>query len=137
MWKGDEAHIGYFRYMCKGNDKDTPPVVVMSEGLKFLPDLLAEYHSDYYVHQSVGNKKRKIPDLSIEDECVQHCRKHAYRVHQKMDIALALVKIYREREKGWTDYELERKMNFVLAKLDDDDSFVNETAERLVRKLTR
>lgn len=136
MWEGEEAHVGYFRYMCKGESKDVAPNIVMYAGIRFSDDIIENLHKEYYLNQPSGKKKRKVEN-TIEEELLEHCKKHKYRPCNKLAICQALLKIYRERKKGWTDYEVERKMNCVLAQLDDDDSFINEQAERFCRKLDR
>lgn len=136
MWEGEDAQRGYFRYMCKGDSKDVDPKVVMYAGLIFNQETINTLHQEYYQHPSKLKRKRK-EENTIEEELLEHCKKHQYRPHNKLAICQALLKIYRDRKKGWTDYEIERKMNCVLAQLDDDDSFINEQAERFCRKLDR
>lgn len=137
MWAGEENHQGYFRYICKGDSETVPPKIVMAAGIQFTQELLDKYHIDYYANQPEKRPKKRKMDIPIEEELLAHCKEQGYRTHNRLAICQALCKIYRSRCKGWTDYDLERKLNCVLAQLDDDDSFINETAERICRKLDR
>lgn len=138
LWEDEETHVGYYRYMCKGEDKDTPPVVISAAGIEFGADKIKIYHEEYYQHPAQQVKrKRQVTDETIEDEVLRLCKERKYTPGNTLAICQCLVKTYKRRQKGFTEYELERKMNYVLGQLDDDDSWANDVAERLCRKMQR
>lgn len=140
MWSGEENHIGYFRYMCKGVDRDTRPIVVISSGIQFTPTDLERYHQEYYDHADDYQKKRKrkADELSIEDELVKRCKDKQLRpTINKLAVIRQCIHLYKERKKGFTDYEIERKVNYACLMLDDTEEFEAEAAERICRKMDR
>lgn len=139
MWK-DGDHEGYFRYLSKGRSEAEQPVVVTRLGFQFVEvGVVEKWHSEYYEEserrKSRPAKKRIIE--SIEQEVIDRCNKRKYTAVHRLAIIEVMYDVYKERQKGYTSYEFQRKLTAVLMTLDVDGDFKKEECVRLCRMSER
>lgn len=136
LWQDEESHVGYYRYMCKGDKLGGDVAVIGGAGVEFTKEKIEQYHREYYENapKRPTKKRKDKSDETVEDETLRLCRERGYTVNNRLAICECLVKTYKRRQRGFTEFEAERKMNYVLGQLDDDDSWAKAMAERLCRK---
>lgn len=140
LWEGEENHVGHFRYLCKGVSVEEQPVVVAASGMLFTKEEIEKRHEEFWKENDNKPRKRKRvkEELSIEDEVLRQCREKKITVNNHRAVAEIILRTIRERRRGYTKYELERKVNMIMLQLDvDEDKFFKFETENIMRMMSR
>lgn len=113
---------GYITYMCKGEDVDTPPVVVGSMGL----DVDAvKYHIEYWAtNAELKKRRRKKIKGSMVDQLLQRVR--SKKLSSRHDISKEYIKMCLEANTGINVFSARAAVNTVACI--QDESLIEELA---------
>jgi len=121
----DDNWEAYIRYICKGINKDSPPVIWTRQGLDYTPEVISAAHKAYYVNQDSvdqdNKKKRKLDGGSVIHQIEAICKEKGYKSYQREDIAGVYLDMFRDARKGINVFAARAVVNTVCLLLDDPD----------------
>lgn len=131
----NDDHDAYIRYICKGVDKETPPVIWCKCGLKYGDDVIKAAHEMFYVNQAAvradNKKKAAMEKLSAVQLVEQECKRMGIKGFDREGIARVYLRLWRDARKPINVFAGRAVVNTVSLVLDGarDDDLVRKLAE--------
>lgn len=131
----DDDFQAYIRYICKGVDKDTPPVIWCHNGLLYTPEAIADAHAKFYVNRAaiIEDRARKaaVEKLRPVELLEKECKKHGVKGFDREGIARIYIRLWRDARKPINVFAARAVVNTVSQLLDgcSDDDLVRKICE--------
>lgn len=127
----DDDFDAYIRYICKGEDKDTPPVIWSRQGLDYTDQAIASAHQKYWVNnESIvenAKKRKRVEKDNICEQVEKQAKKLGLKAHDRVEVAKIYMRLFRDARKGINVFAARAVVNTVCLLLDDPNS-CSETA---------
>lgn len=121
----DDDWAAYIRYICKGVDKDTPPVIWIRQGLHYTDEVIAESHAKYWVNNAAikenAAKRVKVEGATIVEQLERICKEKKYKAYERKEIALEYMRLFRDARKGINVFAARAVVNTVCLLLENPE----------------
>lgn len=135
--KCDKEFRDYELYMCKGVDRDTPPVVEMRQGLEYTDEAIAEAHGKYWVNnaaiQQAREERKNALKLDIVEAVEKVCKEKGVRSHDRKGIALVYIRMKVRSKRGINLFQARAVVNTVSCLLDDTGDTEEDLASHIAQ----
>lgn len=125
----------YIRYICKGVDKDTPPVIWSRQGLDYTSSAIEQAHKKYWVNNEAltenGKKRKKVEKENIVEQVEKEAKRLKLKASDRIEVAKVYMRLYRDARKGINIFAARAVVNTVCLLLDDADGSENLLALRI------
>lgn len=135
----DSQVYDYLKYICKGSNQDTPPIIVSKQGIDFTDEYVAELHAAYWVSNAeIRNNSKKREHLKLAGTIVEQVEREAKQLklsgqcYDREAVAAIYVKMYVDARKPVNVYHAKGVVNTVCALLSGAsfDLLVSDCAQR-------
>jgi len=121
----DDEYLAYVRYICKGKDKETDPVIWIRQGLLYRDEDIKDAHEKYWVNNAAieeNRTKRKAVDGNLVEQLERICKKKGVRAMDRQRVAEEYIKLFRDARKGINVYAARAIVNTVCLCLEGGDA---------------
>lgn len=131
----NDDHDAYIRYICKGVDASTPPVIWAKCGLEFTAEVIKDAHEMFYVNQAAvladNKKKAAVEKLTPVQLVEKECKRMGIKGFDREGIARVYLRLWRDARKPINVFAGRAVVNTVSLVLDgaSDDDLVRKLAE--------
>lgn len=132
----DAEVYDYLKYICKGVDANTPPVIVCHQGIEYTQSYLEELHAGYWVcNEELTKNSKKRDSLKLRGNVVEQlelqCKQAKLDGSDRTAVAKLLVQKYVEARKPVNVFQAKSVVNTVCALLNGHqfDCLVDEVSE--------
>jgi len=133
--KCDDDFEAYIRYMCKGANKDTEPVVIAKCGLKYDDQVIKDGHAQYWVNNAalVINRKKeaKMEKLKPVELVEKESKRLGLKGHDREGIAKVYIRLWRDARKPINLYAARAVVNTVSVLLDGHTGAEEDLARKI------
>lgn len=121
----DDDHDAYIRYICKGEDVETPPVIWTRQGLDYTDKAIEEAWQMYWVNNEAikenAAKRAKVAKENIVEQVERLCKAKGVRAYERSEIAKVYINLFRDARKGINVFAARAVVNTVSLLLDGGD----------------
>lgn len=133
--KCDDDFEAYIRYICKGKDKDSQPVVLAKCGLKYDDEVIKAGHEMYWVNNAalVINRKKevKLEKLKPVELVEKEAKRLGLKGHDREGIAKVYIRLWRDARKPINLYAARAVVNTVCCLLDGHTGAEEDLARKI------
>jgi len=126
----DDDHDAYIRYICKGPEKEVPPIIWSRQGLLYTDDGIKEAHAAYWVNNEAlkeNSKKRKaVEKENIVEQVEKKAKELKLKSYDRVGVARVYIRMFRDARKGINVFAAKAIVNTVCLLLEGGDA--SETA---------
>lgn len=131
----DDDFDAYIRYICKGDDKDTPPVIWSRQGLGYTDAAIKLAHEMYWVNNDAliaNSKKRKaVEKENIVEQVEKESKRLGIKAYDRVGVARVYIRLFRDARKGINVFAARAIVNTVCLLLDNGDSSETMLAQKI------
>lgn len=118
----DDNYDAYIRYICKGEDVNTPPNVWVKQGLKYTAEDIHDAHQKYWVNNEAlienSKKRAKVEKESVVEQVEKEAKKLKLKGHDRVDVAKIYIRLFRDARKGINVFAAKAVVNTVCCLLE-------------------
>jgi len=131
----DDDFDAYIRYICKGDDKDSPPVVWSRQGLGYTDDSIKLAHEMYWVNNDAivanSKKRRAVEKENIVEQVEKKAKALGLKASDRVGVAQVYIRLFRDARKGINVFAARAIVNTVCCLLDEGSSSENYLAMKI------
>lgn len=120
--KCDDDVDAYIRYICKGHDSTTPPLIWFRQGLDYTEEVIASAHGQYWVNNAAlvanAKKRQKVDGGNVVEQIEKICKSRGYKSHERKEIAGVYLEVFRDARKGINVFAARAVVNTVCLLLE-------------------
>lgn len=115
---------GYIRYICKGVDKETAPVIWSKQGLEYTDEAIKDAHAKFWCNNEAlrenASKRRKLKENVVE-EVERLCKAKGVKAYERSEVARVYISLYKTARKAINVYAGRAVINTVCLLLEGGD----------------
>jgi len=130
-----DDYVDYIRYICKGVDKDQPPVIWTYQGLDYSEEVIREAHDKYWVtneaYKENASKRRKLDSVTVVEALEKLAKEKGLKGFDRVGVANLYISMYVAARKPINLYSARAVVNTVCCVLDLGDQARDSLASRI------
>lgn len=128
--KACDANVDdYIAYICKGVDVDSPPDVILKQGIQFDDEYVEGMHQRYWDRNAQlvrAAGERAAARGNMVEVVEKLCREQGVRSYERKKIALVYIRQMRAQRKAINIFAARAVVNGVVVALDEEESGATE-----------
>lgn len=131
----DDDFNAYIRYICKGDGKDSPPVIWSRQGLDYTDPIIKVSHEMYWVNNDAiiaNSKKRKaVEKENLVEQIEKRAKEMGLKAHERVEVAKIYMRLHRDARKGINVFAARAVVNTVCLLLEGADCSETFLAQKI------